>query len=215
MKNTTFLVAMDYEIENIFNLSDWVLEIEKPFKIYAHTTLSQVKIVRTGVGKVNAAAATQFVSIKYAPEKIINLGVVGCLNQEIAIGEVRQVSECRFFDVDATAFGYQLGQIPQSDLASYALKTESEITAKIITGDSFITDPSKLATITMLFSPDFIDMELGAIAHTLHINGQLEILESYKAPSDYANHSATADFYANEKTAFSNLRVLALKLLAS
>lgn len=121
MKNTIFLLAMDYEIENIFELNDWTIEVEKPFKVYINKNRSEVRIIRTGIGKVNTAAATQFVILKYSPKKIINLGVVGCMNKKINIGVVRQISECRFFDVDVTTFDYQLGQIPKCDLVSYKL----------------------------------------------------------------------------------------------
>ncbi len=215
MKDTTFLLAMDYEIENIFDLNDWTLELEKPFKIYAHRKLNTVRIVRTGIGKVNTAAATQFAVLRNSPKRIINLGVVGCINKKFDIGEVKQISECRFFDVDVTAFNYQFGQIPKCDIVNYKLKTTRKETAKVITGDSFVTDQSKFRDIVKLFSPDFIDMELGAIAHTLYINNELGILESYKAPSDYLDHSATKDFYENEKKAFANLRSLASNLLAN
>lgn len=213
MKNTAFLLAMDYEIENIFNLNDWVIEKEKPFKIYQQKTNNQIRIIRTGIGKVNTSAATQFIVSKFSPEKIINLGVVGCLNKNIGIGEIRQISECRFFDVDVTAFNYQLGQIPECEFISYKLKTQKKLTAKIISGDSFITDSFKLENIIKLFSPDFVDMELTSIAHTLYLNNKLEILESYKAPSDYSDHSASKDFYENEKKAFTNLRNLASQIL--
>ncbi|HET9947205.1 MAG TPA: 5'-methylthioadenosine/S-adenosylhomocysteine nucleosidase [Patescibacteria group bacterium] len=211
--NTLFLLAMGYEISHIFNLVDWNVSQEKPFPVYTHKTLP-FTIVQTGVGKVNAAAATQFALSHYPTERIVNLGAVGCMNKKIAIGEVRQISECTFFDVDCTAFNYKLGQIPKCDIASYPLHTTGDIpVAKLVTGDSFISDQSKLQAISDIFSPDFIDMELAAIAHTLYINDKLSLLESFKAPSDYANASSSQDFYDNEKLAFSHLQALAALLL--
>lgn len=213
-----FELAMDYEIENIFNLNEWKIKSEKPFKVYIHKRDKTLGILKTGIGKVNAAAATQYALSKLSPKKIVNLGTVGCVNKKIKIGEIRQISECTFFDVDVTAFGYSLGQIPECEVTTYALyKNSKNVTqkAKTASGDAFITNMKQLDKIIEAFYPDFIDMEIGAIAHTLYINDKLQLLESYKAPSDYADKSSTKDFYENEKIAFKNLKKFANKLLTS
>lgn len=211
-----FTLAMDYEIENIFDLRDWTLAQESPYKVYASKKNKNIGIIKTGIGKVNAAAAAQYALLKFTPQRVINLGAVGCLNKNINIGEVRKISGCRFFDVDVRMFDYALGQIPQCDLTEYTLLSKNEnalSSAKIITGDTFISDVSKLTEISEIFLPDFVDMEVTAIAHVLYVNSLLQILESYKAPSDFANGTATKDFYANEKIAFKNLKILANKII--
>ncbi len=210
-----FALAMDYEIENIFVLNEWVLIEEKPFKIYCLKKNKDMGLIKTGIGKVNAAAAIQYVLGKGTLKKIINLGLVGCLNKKMKIGEVRSISQSRFFDIDVRSFGYALGQIPKCTIVNYPFPPNQVQLplAKIISGDSFVANQNDLKEIIELFHPDFIDMEIGAIAHTLYINDKLNILESYKAPSDYADGSAKNDFYENEKQAFKNLRSLASKLL--
>ncbi len=214
MKSFVFLLAMDYEIDNIFKKSEWSLELRKPFKVLKHRKNSKIKIVKMGLGKVNAAAAAQFTLDKFDPAKIINLGAVGCVNKKLSIGEVRRISECRFFDVDITALGCKLGQIYGCNLVSYKLLKKNKMpSAKVVSGDSFVSDKNKLSKIIKEFSPDFIDMEIGAVAHTLYLNGKLKRLESYKAPSDYSDSSAAKDFKENEKKAFINLSIFASNLL--
>ena len=210
------MVAMDYEVNNIFDIRDWALIARKPYPVRQLKADGGWLIIETGIGKANAAAATQYLIDHYRPARFINLGVVGSLNENITIGEVRKITECRFFDVNVAAFGYQLGQIPKTDVVSYHLGTEIPAhPVRLISGDTFISDSATLGPILTEFPADFIDMELAAIAHVLYRNQSLERLESYKAPSDHANGTAAEDFYANERTAFVHLHAAAAELLSA
>jgi adenosylhomocysteine nucleosidase len=200
-----FLLAMDYEIKNVFDLKEYKKTQDTPFRVLIHKK-HDILVLRTGMGKANAAAATQFALDRFNPVRIINIGLAGCANKKIAIGEVRAISEIKFFDVDATAFGYKLGQIPKCKVASYRLTGQETKQSKIISGDSFVNDCEKFSLLAKTFSFGFIDMESGGIAHTLYINKKLNILECYKVASDYADASAAKDFYENEKIAFKNLK---------
>src|SRR5437016_6897765 len=101
--DVAFLVAMSEEIEGIFDLEQWSEARPGPYEVreYVDGQASAV-VVHTGIGTTNAAAAAQHTLDLYDPRRVINLGLVGCLNPAIGIGTVHGVAACAFFDVDAT-----------------------------------------------------------------------------------------------------------------
>lgn len=209
---------MNEEIEGIFDLSEWATALTKPFDVYSYAAPGRVTgsvIVHTGIGTTNAAAAAQFALDRFRPRRIVNLGLVGCLDTRIDIGTVHHVERCAFFDVDATAFGYKIGQIPRTSVTEYELtgRVAGLPRARLISGDTFITDSSTFHPELAGFAADLVDMELAAIAHTLYRNEALGLLESYKAPSDYCNDASTDAFDVNMPKALANLAVVASAVL--
>ncbi|MBR7837496.1 5'-methylthioadenosine/S-adenosylhomocysteine nucleosidase [Actinospica durhamensis] len=209
-----FVIAMMEEAEGIFRLGAWEELSLSPFPVYrVGESEAQAVVVLSGIGTTNAAAATQHVLDRFAPDRVVNLGVVGCLNHDIPIGAVHAVSTCAFFDVDVTAFGYKIGQIPETEVHEYPLAGAVEAgdlpTAKVLSGDTFVTGRDGFHPELAGFAADFVDMELTAIAHTLLRNGLLDRLESYKAPSDYCDSESPDAFDENLPYALSHLSTVA------
>ena len=69
-------------------------------------------LVKSGVGKVNAARATQILIDKFPIEYIINLGVAGGLNYKLKLGDIIIGETLVQHDFDITAFGHSKGYIP-------------------------------------------------------------------------------------------------------
>ena len=80
---------------------------------------AEVVIVRSGVGKVNAALCTQILADLYHVTHIINTGVAGSLNPKLDIGDILISKDALHHDVDATVFGYQPGEVPQLGLREF------------------------------------------------------------------------------------------------
>ena len=72
-----------------------------------------VVLVQSGIGKVNSAIATAFIIDRYRPDFVINTGSAGGLNAALHVGDVVVADKVAYHDVDATAFGYSVGQVPQ------------------------------------------------------------------------------------------------------
>src|SRR5260370_32021443 len=115
--DVAFLAAMTEEIEGVFDLDRWTAAGSVPFEVHEYAARAgagaravAAVIVHTGIGTTNAAAAAQFTLDRFAPRRIVNLGLVGCLDARIGIGTVHSVETCAVFDVAATVFGYRLGQ---------------------------------------------------------------------------------------------------------
>jgi adenosylhomocysteine nucleosidase len=139
-----------------------------------------VVLLKCGIGKVNAAIGTTLLHQLFKPSWVINTGSAGGLLDNLSVGDVVVSSEVRYHDVDVTAFGYEYGQIP-SEPAGFAADTELvEVSRRavdkldgikahvglIASGDSFMSDPSRVAAVRQLF-PDLaaVEMEAAAIAH--------------------------------------------------
>ena len=85
---------------------------------------SAVVIVRSGVGKVNAALCVQILTDKFAVTHIINTGVAGSLNAALDIGDILVSRDAMHHDVDATIFGYKPGEVPQLGICEFVADTQ-------------------------------------------------------------------------------------------
>ena len=201
--------AMDIEIELLKSkLENMQTEYYKKTTCYTGTLFGkEIVLVRCGIGKVNAAAITQYLITAYDITHIINIGIAGSLVGNINIGDTVVSNDLVHHDVDATVFGYELGQVARMDLAYKAdptmLKIASSINGttvgRIATGDSFISDMSKKAFIQTQFNALCTEMEGVAIAQTCHINDVPFIV--IRSISDNASGDAFAEFEKNMQEA--------------
>src|SRR5690606_31837433 len=72
-----------------------------------------VILLKSGIGKVNAAMSTTILLEKYQPDVVINTGSAGGYDENLDVGAIVISDEVRHHDVDATIFGYEMGQVPQ------------------------------------------------------------------------------------------------------
>ncbi len=166
-----------------------------------------VVLLRSGIGKVNAAMTTAVLIHEFKPDVIINTGSAGGLSPDLQVGDVVISSEVRHHDVDVTAFGYEYGQVPQLPaafqadehlvgLALNAVQENDEIrTVKglIATGDSFMNDPVRVQEIAGKFNGlQAVEMEAAAIAQVAHqFNVPFVIIRSL---SDIAGKESNISF---------------------
>ena len=82
--------AMDKEIDDLKNVMKDVSEEKISGMTFYKGALSgkDVVLVRSGIGKVNAAMCTEALIIKYNVECVINTGIAGSLNSKIDIGDI-------------------------------------------------------------------------------------------------------------------------------
>lgn len=140
---------------------------------------AEVILLRSGIGKVNAAMSTTILLDRFKPDYVINTGSAGGFHPDLNVGDVVISSEVRHHDVDVTAFGYEYGQVPQlpaafeanSGLVEIAESAAQEIGSVqvvkglIATGDSFMNDPKRVDAIRDKFLDlQAVEMEAAAIA---------------------------------------------------
>ena len=66
---------------------------------------NSVVIVRSGIGKVNAAACAQVLIDHFAVDCIINVGVAGGIYNELKIGDIVISTDTVEHDMDVSALG--------------------------------------------------------------------------------------------------------------
>ncbi|HDC8854791.1 TPA: 5'-methylthioadenosine/S-adenosylhomocysteine nucleosidase [Staphylococcus aureus] len=177
----------------------------------------EVVITQSGIGKVNAAISTTLLINKFKPDVIINTGSAGTLDESLNVGDVLISDDVKYHDADATAFGYEYGQIPQMPVAFQSSKPliekvsqvvqQQQLTAKvglIVSGDSFIGSVEQRQKIKKAFPNAMaVEMEATAIAQTCYqFNVPFVVV---RAVSDLANGEAEMSFEAFlEKAAVSS-----------
>ena len=120
----------------------------------AHLHVSQLPVLVTGAGKVNAAVAVATILGQSSPCEVINLGTAGALREDLlgthVITRVTQhdLDDESLFDLVGLHFGQPV------DLGGAGLT--------LTTGDAFIADPLSRAQLAQL--ADLVDMEGYAIA---------------------------------------------------
>lgn len=167
----------------------------------------EVVLLKSGIGKVNAALSTTLLLDRYKPDYVLNTGSAGGFHPSLNVGDVVISTEVRHNDVDVTAFGYEYGQVPglpaaylpDQKLVDIAVSKAEEISdiqvAKglIVTGDSFLNDPVKVDFIRSKFKDLYAgEMEAAAIAQVCH---QFEVpFVVIRALSDIAGKESDVSF---------------------
>ena len=188
MKNIGIIVAMDEEREEIINLMKDT-EVKQVYNLrFIKGTIEgkQCILIKCGVGKVNAARATQVMLDHFKIDYVINIGVGGSLNSLLDIGDVVIAKKVVQHDFDITAFGHSKGYITgvgafiESDAElleefSEVLENMPEKTYKakvgiIATGDIFCTGSWMKDKIRAKFDADVVDMECAAIGQVCYLN---------------------------------------------
>nr|WP_311458181.1 5'-methylthioadenosine/adenosylhomocysteine nucleosidase [uncultured Neisseria sp.] len=171
-------------------------------------------LVLSGIGKVNAAVSTSWVIHQFAPDCVINTGSAGGLGKGLKVGDVVIGETVAHHDVDVTAFGYVLGQVPQlpavftsdenlmrkAEKSAQVFEGAAVTQGLIVSGDRFVHSSEGVAEIRSHF-PEVkaVEMEAAAIAQTCH---QLEVpFVIIRAVSDSADEKADISFEEFLKTA--------------
>lgn len=148
-----------------------------------------------GIGKVNAAMATQALIDVYDPGIVINAGICGCLEPG-NVGKVYLVNDLVQHDVNTAAAGDQPGfvsTVRKIWFESTGMKRmrkamaatwppEEYSVANIATGDWFAEAGGRLDWIKLVFKPHLIDMEAAAVAQVC-LRNDVDFL-AVKAVSD-------------------------------
>ena len=144
-----------------------------------------VVVVTSGIGKVNAAVCTQILIDDFNVDYVINVGIAGGTVDNIYPGDVVIGENLVQHDMDVSGFGEKLGQIPRLDtfdfkcdatLIQYAkesckdIKGHNYFAGRIVSGDQFIADASKIKWLNSEFECLACEMEGASIAQVCYLN---------------------------------------------
>lgn len=217
MNKIGIIGAMEIEVEALKAQMEQVTLVEKASMIFHEGKLNgkDVVVVRSGIGKVNAAVCTQILVDDFHVDGLINTGIAGSLKNEINIGDIVVSTDSLQHDMDARAFGYVRGQIPQMDVFSFVANAHMRETAvavckevnsdiqvfegRVVSGDQFVADPQVKEDLIKEFSGYCTEMEGASIAQTAYLNKVPFVV--LRAISDKADNSASMDYPTFEKKA--------------
>ncbi len=205
--------AMDEEVEALWAALTLATPVPSPLVNLPMFTgrlgETQVVIARCGIGKVNAALATQFIIDHFDTSLILNSGVAGGLSPQVKIGDIVLGTNSLQHDFDVGEFGHARGIIPR--LATSAFKADAvllEVAAQtavevvgnnrvhqglIVSGDQFISSPEEKQKISGFFPEAMcVEMEGAAIGQVASINQVPHLI--IRAISDLADSTAPEDF---------------------
>lgn len=223
--------AMDEEVSKLKeHMTDVSVTTKASMDFYAgKLNGKEVVIVRSGIGKVNAAVCSQILADDYHVDKLINTGIAGSLKAEINIGDVVLSKDVMHHDMDATSFGYPLGQIPRMEVLSFEAdaalidlakkccqKVNPEIgtfVGRVVSGDQFISSKEKKNWISENFEGYCTEMEGAAIAQTAYLNNIPFLI--VRAISDKADDSAEMDYPTFEAQAIDRSVKLMMEMTSS
>lgn len=217
MKKIGIIGAMELEVEQLKkNMS--VADIVKKASMEFYTgTLNgvDVVIVRSGIGKVNAALCVQILADIFDVTHIINTGIAGSLNSDLNIGDILVSRDAIHHDMDVTIFGYRPGEVPamgfcefpaNSEMVDIAVVSCKEVNpdinvriGRVVSGDQFISSKEVKNRLIENFHGDCTEMEGASIAHGAYLNGIPFVI--IRAISDKADDSAHMDYPSFEKAA--------------
>jgi len=176
----------------------------------------RIVLLKSGIGKVNAAMATTLLHEHYKPQYVINTGSAGGYSDDLNVGDVVISKDIVYHDVDATSFNYNYGQVPGMPERYIADSTLLKVTkyaidelqipnarGTIATGDSFMNDQNRVNFVKKQF-PTLIavEMEAAAIAQVCyHYETPFVVI---RALSDIAGKQSTVTFEQFLKTAAKN-----------
>ena len=229
MRRIGIIGAMADEVAGLKELmQDIEITRKASMEFYAGTLEGKnVVVVQSGIGKVNAAVCTQILADDFQAEVVINTGIAGSLNNDINIGDIVVSTDLVHHDMDAVAFGYKKGQVPQMEQFSFqsdealrrlAVEACKEVNpdiqvfeGRIASGDQFVADQGIKDFIVSEFGAYAVEMEGAAIAQAAVLN-HIPFLV-IRAISDKADGSAHVDYPAFEKLAIQHSVKLTRRIL--
>lgn len=217
MSKIGIIGAMELEVETLKSEMTVTKKVTKANMEFNEGTLNgaDVVVVRSGIGKVNAAICVQILVDLFDVTHIINTGVAGSLNAKLDIGDILISKIALHHDMDATNFGYPLGEVPQmgikefpadenliklaEDTCKKELPELNTLVGRVVSGDQFIAAKDVKEKLIANFQGDCCEMEGASIAHGAYLNKVPYVI--LRAISDKADDSAQMDYPTFEKHA--------------
>ena len=221
--------AMEEEVAALKEAMEVQESVEQASMIFCKGILcgKEAVIVRSGIGKVNGGICAQILVDRFKADTLINTGIAGSLDAKIDIGDMVISTDALHHDMDATKFGYPVGQVPRMGVLSFPADEElvkkavqaSEkanpdihtFTGRVASGDQFIASREVKERIVREFHPLCVEMEGAGIAQAAHLNQVSYVI--IRAISDKADNSAHVDYPTFEQQAIAHSVRLVKELL--
>lgn len=195
--NIGIIGAFDAEIEKFIEIFNLNKDENTNKSIYIGKYKDKnIIVARSGIGKVNSAAMTQYLIDNYDINLIINSGCAGSLINSVEIMDVVISSYVTYHDFNPTRImefsvpdsgkiKADASLIELTEKACKKLETNNYWIAPICSGDCFVTDDKQRDFIRVSTGAYAVDMESGSIGHICKLNNIPFV--SIRTISDFAD----------------------------
>lgn len=139
---------------------------------FVKTEIDNIVFFHGGWGKIKAAASTQFVIDKFAPDLILNIGTCGGFAEEVEVGQIILAEKTIVYDIQE--------KMSDADQATSEYSTTLDIgwlknippnvrPSLLVSGDSDL-DPEVIGILKRKYGAIAGDWESGSIAHICELN---------------------------------------------
>lgn len=166
----------------------------------------EICLLESGIGKVNATLAAEWLARDFKPDLIINTGSAGGIKKGALVGDFVFANQVCHHDVDVSPIGFEYGELPRLPVY-YKIKDQwlelldsvaNQLNDKhhvgtIATGESFIYHDHQVSMIQQRFENVIAcEMEAAAVAQVCYLHSiDFLILRSL---SDVAGKEAQTSF---------------------
>ena len=186
----------------------------------------QLCLLESGIGKVNATLATEWLIREFKPDLVINTGSAGAIEAGVEVGDFVFANSVCHHDIDVSPIGFEFGELPRMPvyypvkerwlnlLDQVAVELEdTHYFGTIATGESFIYRDEQVALINSRFRAVIAcEMEAAAVAQVCHLHDvEWLVLRNI---SDVAGADAQINFNQYIKQAGKKSTELVLQLIA-
>jgi len=189
----------------------------------------EVTVVKSGVGKINAALCAQLLCREFKCSCVINTGIAGAMASGLGIFDFVVSTAAVHHDVDVKIFGYEFGHVPGLPVRDFpadeklisavekafavteSCKERKLVKGLVASGDQFISSGEKKDFIKSTFNAACCEMEGASIAHACYLNNTPFVI--LRCMSDMADDSAEATYGFNEETAAAESADLMMNVL--
>lgn len=139
----------------------------------------RVALCCAGMGKVNAAAATQLLITVFGAQAVIFSGIAGNMSDKIGIGDVVVSDKVCYHDAELSMICQSYpnlteytadARLVRAAEAACAEAGVTHIVGKVATGDLFVGDSAMKNAIKAKCDPACVEMEGAAVAHVASKN---------------------------------------------
>ena len=183
MKKIGMIVAMDKELKDYFEKLGGVIPVEDSvYNVWqAQAYGKQLYIIKSGVGEISAAGATQYLITKYGVDIIINFGICGKISENLKLLDTVVLNSVVYYQFDCSEIDNVLPGVYMGN--SYYIDTDKELVSKLLSldstlkgaicasGDKFIGNKQDKDYLLNTFKADVCEMESAGILITCLRNG--------------------------------------------
>ena len=225
--------AMETEVKSLVSAMTESNKIKTAGLVFYSGKLQDkdVTIVKSGVGKINAALCAQLLCREFKCECVINTGIAGAMAEGLGIFDFVVSTAAVHHDVDVKIFGYEFGHVPglpvrdfpadeklisaveKAFSVSETCKERKLVKGLVASGDQFISSSDKKNFIKSTFGAACAEMEGASIAHACYLNNTPFVI--VRCMSDMADDSAESTYTFNEDTAAAECADLMQNILRS